>query len=671
MAYKRIRHITKQHHKSSYRNASWGIVAVILALCLPSLAVNTKTGQAKASMTKKTQTSSASQPPIKPVIPSADRHQPGKVFLEHADVLNMDQQLSGGEYQILKGNVVFRKDNMFMYCDSAYFYDKTNSLDAFSNVRMEQGDTLFVYGDELNYNGPEEFATLYGSAGRPVRLINRDVKLVTDIFYYDLGQNYGFYDVGGVLTDKQNRLESMRGEYYPNTKDADFYDDVELKSLRQGDTLFMYTDILHYNTNTHIATISAPTRIINRDGRINTASGYYNTNSGVGDLYQRSTVYSNKGNTLTGDTLFYDRAKGFGEGFGNVILTDSARKSSLLGDYGFYDELRDSAFVTGNALAKEYKNNRDTLYLHGDTINAYLVLPDSVRLTNAFHNVRFYRSDLQGICDSLSMADVDSTMRMYYNPVIWSGERQIFGNLIEVHLNDSTADRAHLPDFGMMAELIDEDCFNQLSGDKMTAWMADSTLRRLYVEGSVQTIMFPMEKDSVYNKYAFTETSFMDAYFKNGQVDTVRMWPETTGTITPLYLAAKNSYFLPKFKWLERFKPTSPQSVFLKLEDKEGLLKPVTTANSSSISKEAPWRALLKNRNSALDNDSIPADSEDLMNDSLPILIENEPQKLEIIPADALQIAPDTIPNKETPKQDAPGPREEFVTSGKSEEEAE
>lgn len=661
--YQRHNRNTDNH---SGRNASWGIVAAILALCLPSLAVNTKPQQTKDALTKRSQNATAQQP-IRPTIPSADRHQPGKVFLEHADVLNMDQQVSGGEYQILKGNVVFRKDNMFMYCDSAYFYDKTNSLDAFSNVRMEQGDTLFVYGDELNYNGPEEFATLYGSAGRPVRLINRDVKLVTDIFYYDLGQNYGFYDVGGVLTDKQNRLESMRGEYYPDTKDADFYDDVELKSLRQGDTLFMYTDILHYNTNTHIATISAPTRIINRDGRINTSSGYYNTNSGVGDLYHRSTVYSNKGNTLTGDTLFYDRAKGFGEGFGNVILTDSARKSSLLGDYGYYDELRDSAFVTGRALAKEYKNGKDTLYLHGDTINAYLVLPDSVRLTNAFHNVRFYRSDFQGICDSLSMADVDSTMRMYYNPVIWSGERQIFGNLIEVHLNDSTADRAHLPDFGMMAEFIGEDCFNQLSGDKMTAWMADSTLRRLYVEGSVQTIMFPMEKDSVYNKYAFTETSFMDAYFKKGQVDTVRMWPETTGTITPLYLAAKNSYFLPKFKWLERFKPTSPQSVFLTVEDKEGLLKPVPTANAAALSKEAPWRALLKSR-TAQSADSVAGDSVNSGSDSIASEVLPE---MSTAPDHIEQIQPMNKTERESPADDNAVEEKSLATPTKLEEENE
>lgn len=530
---------------------------MVLAVCLPSIAVDRT---------------------IKPSIPAADRHQPGKVFLEHADELNLDQNESGGEYQVLRGNVVFRKGDMFMYCDSAYFYDKTNSLDAFSHVRMEQGDTLFVYGDELNYDGPNEFATLYGLPGIPVKMINRDVKLETDIFYYDLELNYGFYDVGGVLTDKQNRLESMRGEYFPDTKDADFYDDVELRSLREGnDTLLMYTDVLHYNTSTYIATITAPTRIINKDGRILTTSGVYNTNTGVGDLYQRSTVFSNRGNTLTGDTLFYDRDAGFGEGFGNVVLTDSARESSLFGDYGFYDQLKDSAFVTGHALAKEYRGGKDTLYLHGDTINAFMVMPDSIKYTNAFRGVRFYRSDMQGLCDSLSSCSADSMVRMYYSPVVWSGDKQIFGNLIEVHMNDSTADKAYLPDFGFMAEHIAEDCFNQLSGNKMTAWFNDSVITRLYVEGNVMAIMFPMENDSTYNKYSQTESSFMDAYFNDGQIDTVKMWPETTGRVVPLYLAKRGSYFLPKFKWLETLRPTSPESVLELTLDPEGLLKPIDT----------------------------------------------------------------------------------------------
>lgn len=504
---------------------------------------------------------------IAPTVPAANRYQEGKVFLEHADLLHYekipvaeDAEEIPEQYQVLNGNVVMRKGDMFMYCDSAYFYEESNSFNAFGNVRMEQGDTLFVYADELNYDGASELAILYADFGKKVRLINKDVKLETDVFNYDMLNEVGYYTNGGVLTDKQNKLTSVAGEYHPNTKDAYFNYNVHLRSLQNADTLHIYTDSLDYNTATHIAKIVSKSEIVNSDGVIYSTSGIYNTDTGVGDLYKRSLVVTKRGSTLTGDTLFYDRTKGFGEAFGGVIVTDSVRQVSLHGEYGFYDEIADSAFVTIRALAKEYSRG-DTLYLHGDTINAYTE-PDSTKVTNAFHRVRFYRSDMQGICDSLSMTDRDSIMYMYRHPVVWSDERQIFGNVIYLHLNDSTIDWARLPQFGFTAEHIAEDCYNQLSGTDLTAWFNDSTLRRLYVEGNVQLIMFPMENDSTYNKYVQTESSYMDSYYDHNTVDSIHFWPETTTKVVPLYLARKNSYFLPKFAWYEDLRPWSPEDVF-------------------------------------------------------------------------------------------------------------
>ncbi|MDE5650573.1 MAG: hypothetical protein K2I35_06140, partial [Duncaniella sp.] len=260
------------------------------------------------------------------------------------------------------------------------------------------------------------------------------------------------------------------------------------------------------------------------------------------------------------DTLFYNRDKGFGEAFGNMILTDSANRSTLIGDYGFYDELKDSAFVTGNALAMEY-SKADTLYLHGDTITAYMQ-PDSTKVTNAFRRVRFFRNDIQGLCDSMSIVERDSIMYMYYHPIIWNGDKQIVGNVVYVHFTDSTSDWARLPESGVVGQHIGEDCYNQLTGSDMTAWFNDTTLRRLYVEGNVQVIMFPMENDSTYNKFSYTESSYMDAFFENGEVDRIIMWPETTGKVRPLYLSKARDYFLPVFRWFGPLRPMAPDEVF-------------------------------------------------------------------------------------------------------------
>ena len=133
------------------------IVAVALVSLPAMLAQTPKNGSAKAPAAKEKSAARDRKPVIRPTIPQADRHEPGKVFVEYAEVL--DKPL-GTDVQILVGNVQFRKSDMFMYCDSARFYEESSSLEAYSNVRMEQGDTLFVYGDELYYDGTTEVAEL-------------------------------------------------------------------------------------------------------------------------------------------------------------------------------------------------------------------------------------------------------------------------------------------------------------------------------------------------------------------------------------------------------------------------------------------------------------------------------------------------------------------------------
>lgn len=510
--------------------------------------------------------------PISPTIPGANRYQRDKVFLERANEMRAEQ---GKDYQIVVGDVEFHKGDMFMYCDSAHFYDNPGALQAYGNVRMEQGDTLFVYADELNYADSTQLAILYADPGKKVRLINKDVTLTTDVFNYDMGIELGYYEVGGVLTDKENRLDSWYGEYSPSSKDALFKENVHLNSLGENDTLDIYTEEMLYNTLTHIAILDTTSTIISADGTIYTTSGVYNTETSQADLYHRSLVVASNGNTLTGDTLYYDRNLGFGEAFGNIELTDTTNKVILNGDYGFYFEIADSALVTGRALAKEYSSPSDTLYMHGDTIRTFIVitpeqaLNDSVTVPAdtthhliAAPHVKFFRNDLQGLCDSMTFVQRDSMMYMNYHPVVWNESKQIFGNVIQVHLRDSTADWARLPEFGFMAEWIDEEFYNQLTGKEMYATFANGTIKHLDVSGNVQAIMLPMENDSTYNKIANLESSFLSADFKNQTIEYLKMWPETPGTMTPLYLAKKSLFYLPQFRWLEPLRPTSPQDVF-------------------------------------------------------------------------------------------------------------
>lgn len=509
--------------------------------------------------------------PVDPQIPTADRYDGDRVFLERASRLFTRQ---GEDFQVLVGDVEFRKDDMYMYCDSAHFYPD-NSLKAYGNVRMEQGDTLFVFADSLYYNDSLELATLYSWDGKQVELINNDVKLVTDEFMYDLAIDLGYYRNGGVLTDTANRLVSHEGEYSPSTKEANFYVNVRLNSRdKSGDTLQIVTDTLLYNTATHMAELTCFSEILNADGVILTTEGKYNTESGFGELFNRSRAVMNRGTTLVGDTLIYDRERGFGEAFGNMELEDSAKQSTLRGDYGFYDRLRDSAFVTGHALALEYSSG-DTLYLHGDTIKAYKVTLDEIQINDStyvvadttnhivvYPRVRFYRCDMQGLCDSMTFVSLDSTLYLNRHPIVWSENRQITGNEIYVHFNDSTVDSATLPDQGFMAEEIEEGFYNQLKGREMLATFDNGELRHLDVIGNVQAVSFPMENDSTYNKVVTMESSTLAADFHKNALERMKIWPNVKSVVTPLYLAKSNIFRLPDFQWYELLRPVGPDDVF-------------------------------------------------------------------------------------------------------------
>lgn len=516
-------------------------------------------------------------PPIRPAVPTADRSSGDRVFLERADVLHKQEQDS---FLTVVGDVVFTKGPMTMKCDSAHYFSDTESMQAFGNVSMEQGDTLFIYGDELVYDGPGQIATLYADPGKKVELINRDVKLETDIFVYDIGIGLGYYEVGGRLTDPSNTLVSQTGEYDPAKKEANFYTNVHLNSRNATDTLDIFSDTLYYNTVTHIAEVLSAGEVRNARGTIYTSRGVYDTDSGRTTLFDRSTIVTAQGQTLTADTIYYDRPAAYGEAWGNMIVTDSAHHAEVRGNYGYYDESADSSFVTGHAMLLEY-SGVDTLYLHGKYISTSAIYdtihiaadtiartPASMRIDTThvalvYPRVRFYRADMQGVCDSMRFSQADTMLRMFVNPVVWSDDQQIFGNIIELHLNDSTIETATLPDRAFVAQHIEGDHYQQLSGKEMKAYFDGGQLRRLDINGNVEIIMYPEEADSTINKIVNAESSFLTAMFRGRTTESIKLWPQTTGAATPLFLARKSLYYLPKFKWYGEMRPRDKDDIFI------------------------------------------------------------------------------------------------------------
>lgn len=576
---------------------------------------------------------------------------PRKIHLLHANTLNYDKRVDANR-QTLHGDVQFRQDSCYMYCDSAYFYENTNSMAAFGNVRMEQGDTLFVYCDSLFYDGDALFGELYDNVHLIHRTTTTDTHLYTGYMTYDREVEEANYPDTGVMVDSLVHLRSQIGWYYPRTKLAFFHYDVEGRTYERDSAwhamggrpshlyypddvqlrpqFYLYSDTLRYDFNATLATVLGPSRIVNDSSVIHTRRGFFNTSTEEAHLYDHSWMES-PGRFATADTLFYNSKTGYGEAWGHVHAVDTTDCMQVRGDYAYYidnDSTPQMGFITGRALAMEYSSG-DTLFLHADTLRAYTILQyveadtishkevvdtlgnvllmidsimpahvDSLRFMQAYYNVRYYRSDMQGVCDSLIYAAKDSLATFVGNPVMWNSQYQITGDtifaivtrkgiqramihpnafLVQSHDESLSVRMDTLSDEQLKTLRIDTIHYDQILGNDLVCLFDSGRVSRLDMNGNVQIINYPEEKDKTLIGLNQVIGNYLTVWFKNQKMDVLKIWPQPIGSLHPLPLVTDDMLYLDKFRWMAYLRPTDPTDVFrgieMKEEDKQEVLK--------------------------------------------------------------------------------------------------
>lgn len=494
------------------------------------------------------------------------------VHLLHTDITRFDEAIDPDAW-ILVGNVSFRRDSMYMFCDSAHYYQKQNSFLAFGNVRMEQGDTLFLFGDYLDFNGVTNIARVRDN----VRLIDKDIVLETDSLDFDRNRNLGYFFEYGTLSDETGVLRSYYGEYNLDTKRAVFIDDVNLENSK----FLLLSDTLHYNTANNLATIVGPTNIYTGSTEVYSDRGTFNTASRHATLVERPLLF-NGNRQVAADSIFYDTAAGYSEVFGNIVYTDTINRNMLTGEYAFLDEVKDSVYVTERAMAVDF-SQRDSLFVHSDTIWAvtYNLDTDSLyRMVRAYHKVRAWGRNMQAVCDSMVFDSRDTCLTMYKDPILWNGDLQLLGEVVKVYMNDSTIDWVNIIDQSLYVEKLDSSVFNQIKGKEMQFFFDKGDLREMQVIGSVEIIFYPIDSDSTYVGMNTTTAGRTIAYMKDRKVEKVVVPKESKGVFYPMGQRPEEKRFLENFAWFDYVRPLSKDDIFIwrgKGSDKE--LKTVRKSN--------------------------------------------------------------------------------------------
>lgn len=490
----------------------------------------------------------------------------------NADHVYFDKEIVDADRLI--GNVRLKYKDAIMNCDSAYRYPE-GDFEAFSNVRINQGDSLRLYGDRLFIQNEDKKALLRDK----IRLTDKDLTLTTEILDYDLETGVASYYQGGKIISSSNNnvLTSQQGYYDSESEFFHFRDSVELKNPEYT----VLSDTLKYSGKGEVAYFFGPTEIKSDKNTIYCNKGFYNTITEVCQFEQEATIWSDD-TYLKGDSVYYEGESGFGEVFGNVSIRDTTSNYMIAGNYGWHNEEEERSLVTDQAEMIQFFGE-DSLFLHADTLRS---APDTLgnQVITAYEHVKFFKSDLQGKADSLLYAENDSTLTLFGSPLLWSKENQISGKLIDILMFDGKIQQMDIYEDALIISEAAPEQYNQIKGRDLTGYFIDNELRKINVNGNGQTIYYPVEETDEGKKAVGVnraDCSDVIIYVEDSDIKRIALVNKPSGGLHPLSKASESDQFLEGFFWETENRPLQRSDIF-------NWVTPAQTIEEQNVSPAEP-----------------------------------------------------------------------------------
>jgi len=504
---------------------------------------------------------------------------PGRKRVEilWTDEMTSDQ-IAGRSRQKLIGHVSLKHNNMFMTCDSAWYYDDTNQIYAFSKIHIHQGDTIHIYGRYLAYNGDTGDAVMTDS----VEMIDKETHLFTRQIDYNTNTQIAIYKDGGRILNGENTLTSITGIYYSNKKMMQFRDSVKIVNP----DYVMTSDTMRYDTRDEIVWFVGPTEAVGDSIYLYCENGWSNTKDDVSRL-MKNAVLDNREQRITGDTLWYDEKKGFGEAFGKVTISDTTDNVLGGGDYAWYFKDPERFLLTGKAYFTMFSED-DTITLRADTLRASPQADTagiSHRLLKAYYSCTIFSREMQGKCDSLSYSFRDSVIRLYDDPVVWSRENQLSSDSISLFTRNRKADHMELYNSAFVVSCVDSSRFNQIKGKNLSGFFRDNKLYRIIVNGNGETIYYVLDGEDLVgvNK---AKSASIEIFVEDGKIIEIYQNQSPEGSLDPPLKNPDEQMRLDGFRWLPQLRPDRHEAPDLDAENQ----KPVDSGQAPVIERKKPER---------------------------------------------------------------------------------
>jgi len=460
---------------------------------------------------------------------------------------------------ILIGNVKMFHDGVELTCQQALYYHKQNFFKAIGNVLIKQGDTITQTSDYADYDANSKQALSWGK----VVLRDPTMTLTTDTLQFDRINQKLYYRSYATIRDATNTLKSKNGNYYLENKK--FIATTRVTVVNSEHRL--ESNHLDYYTQTGLAYLFGPSTITNNQNKnkIYAEKGFYNTKTDVSHFIKNAKLFL-KERTIEGDSLFYDKRKGFASATNNIRVIDTVENFVSKGNYAELFELKDSLFIIKKAVAISIIE-KDSMFVHGDTL--LVTGKPEKRIIRTYHNVKIFKSDLQGKCDSIYTNQETGYTKMYRNPVIWSDQNQITGDSIFLLTNKITKKLDSLKVFDnafiISKDSLSENDFNQIKGRNMLGKFEKNKLRTLFVLGNAESVYHNRnEQTQVLETITKEISSNIEFTLDNGQIETIKYLKKSDGKTYPPSMFPEDLRELKGFNWREKEQPKSQEDIFIK-----------------------------------------------------------------------------------------------------------
>jgi len=437
--------------------------------------------------------------------------------------------------------VQFEHQGADLWCDVAIFFQKENRLEARGNVVLKQGDSVEMTSQKIDYKGDIKLAKAWGN----VVLTNSDMTLKTDTLRLNRETQEAYYQDHGTVIDSANVLTSKVGRYFMERKKYQFLDSVHIDNPEY----ILDSEQLDYYTSSKNAYMYGPSTIVGETYKIYCERGFYDTKVESGYGIKNTRVDYND-RIMEGDSVYFNKAREFASATNNITVTDTINQGIVRAHYAEVHKAKDSLFATKRAVSILVQE-KDSLYVHGDTL--MITGKADERITRAFRNAKFFKTDLSGKCDSIHSEEKTGITQLITRPILWNGENQMTGDSIHLLSNKETEKLDSLKvlnnAFIISLDSISMTGYNQAKGIDLFGKFIENELKIIDLIKNTEVIYYMYNDDDELIGIDKTICSKIRITMENNDIDELTFITDPDGDMFPEKDLPENSRILKGFVW--------------------------------------------------------------------------------------------------------------------------